>query len=72
MGDGGKGSSPRPFSVDQTTFADNWDRIFGKNKKEQDSADKYLCSCYNSNMNQSLTVCPVCGKRKSSSTGSEQ
>lgn len=24
----GKGSSPRPFSVDQQTFDQNWDRIF--------------------------------------------
>lgn len=29
----GKGSTPRPFSVDQTTFASNWDRIF--NRKPQ-------------------------------------
>lgn len=27
----GKGSKPRPFSVDQKTFDDNWDRIFKKN-----------------------------------------
>ena len=26
----GKGSSPRPFSVDQSTFDSNWDRIFKK------------------------------------------
>jgi len=26
----GKGSTSRPFSVDQTTFASNWDRIFPK------------------------------------------
>lgn len=26
----GKGSAPRPFSVDQTTFASNWDRIFSQ------------------------------------------
>ena len=25
----GKGSTPRPFSVDAETFADNWQRIFG-------------------------------------------
>jgi len=30
----GKGSRPRPYSVDQTTFGSNWDAIFGK-KKEQ-------------------------------------
>lgn len=26
----GKGSSPRPYSVDQKTFSSNWDQIFGK------------------------------------------
>lgn len=26
----GKGSRPRPYSVDQKTFADNWDAIFKK------------------------------------------
>jgi len=30
MSDGGKGSIPRPFSVDQKTFENNWDRIFKK------------------------------------------
>ena len=28
MSDGGKGSKPRPFSVDKKTFDDNWDKIF--------------------------------------------
>jgi len=32
MSDGGKGSSPRPFSVDRTTFENNWDKIFKKSK----------------------------------------
>jgi len=31
----GKGSSPRPFSVSQKQFSENWDKIFGKNKKEE-------------------------------------
>ena len=35
MSDGGKGSAPRPFSVDQEKFASNWDAIFGKKKKEE-------------------------------------
>lgn len=26
----GKGSKPRPYSVSQEEFADNWDRIFKK------------------------------------------
>jgi hypothetical protein len=30
----GKGSKPRPFSVDTKTFDSNWDTIFSK-KKEQ-------------------------------------
>ncbi len=33
MSDGGKGSKPRPFSVDQKTFDNNWDTIFSKKKK---------------------------------------
>ena len=32
--DGGKGSAPRPYSVGQDTFADNWERTFGKKKPE--------------------------------------
>ncbi len=32
MSDGGKGSSPRPLSVDLDTFDNNWDKIFKKNK----------------------------------------
>lgn len=35
MSDGGKGSSPRPFSVDQKTFASNWDAVFGRKKKSE-------------------------------------
>ena len=27
---GGKGSAPRPLSVDHDTYTDNWDRIFRK------------------------------------------
>ena len=30
MSDGGKGSAPRPFSVDRNTFEDNWEKIFTK------------------------------------------
>lgn len=47
MPDGGKGSSPRPYSVDQQTFASNWDRIFSKTAslevtQEEDEAWKEL------------------------------
>lgn len=30
----GKGSAPRPFSVSQEEFANSFERIFGKKKKE--------------------------------------
>ena len=29
---GGKGSSPRPFSVTQEEYDNRWDAIFGRNK----------------------------------------
>lgn len=35
----GKGSKPRPCSVDQITFDQNWDRIFGN--KNSDPWDHY-------------------------------
>jgi hypothetical protein len=38
-GSGGKGSKPRPYSVDQKTFDSNWDNIFGKKKKTE--AEKF-------------------------------
>ena len=31
----GKGSKPRPFSVDRKTFESNWEKIFGKKNKEK-------------------------------------
>lgn len=39
MSDGGKGSSPRPFSVSQKEYADNYDRIFRKDPKEIEDAE---------------------------------
>lgn len=33
MGDGGKGSSPRPYSVGMDQFDKNFDKIFGKKVK---------------------------------------
>lgn len=38
-GDGGKGSSPRPIP-DPQKFSDNWDLIFGRKPKAEDSPDK--------------------------------
>jgi hypothetical protein len=50
MSYGGKGSSPRPFSVSQETYANNYDRIFRKpdprqvedSKAEQEEFDRIL------------------------------
>jgi hypothetical protein len=43
MSDGGKGSVPRPYSVDQETFSNNWNAIFGKKKKtDQEKFDDAL------------------------------
>jgi hypothetical protein len=34
MSHGGKGDTPRPISVNQSTFSSNWEATFGKKKKE--------------------------------------
>ena len=56
MSDGGKGSSARPKSVDAETFANNWDAIFGKKKKEEPTlvcpkcgVDRFKDPCGNNN-----------------------
>jgi hypothetical protein len=33
MSDGGKGSSPRPYSVSQDEYSKNWDAIFRKDPR---------------------------------------
>ena len=47
MSDGGKGSSPRPFSVDRKTFENNWNNIFGKKDMTPKVEDmkKGTCGC---------------------------
>jgi len=40
MSDGGKGSSPRPFSVSQETFGNNYDNIFRKPSPKEIEEDK--------------------------------
>ena len=37
MADGGKGSSPRPYSVPKEEFDKNWEQIFGKKEKNTDT-----------------------------------
>lgn len=34
--DGGKGSSPRPFSVSQAEYDARWDAIFGRDLEEEE------------------------------------
>jgi hypothetical protein len=41
MSDGGKGSSPRPFSVSQETFASNYDKIFRKPSQAEVEQERY-------------------------------
>lgn len=36
MSHGGKGDTPRPFSVDHNTYSNNWENIFGKKSKLPD------------------------------------
>lgn len=39
MSDGGKGSAPRPFSVDRQTYENNWDLIFKKSEPKISNND---------------------------------
>lgn len=41
MSDGGKSSSPRPFSVSQETYANNYDKIFRKPSVEELEQERY-------------------------------
>jgi hypothetical protein len=51
MGDGGKGSKARPFSVSQEEFANSFEKIFGKKDKdmqvrvEENAEDIGRCGC---------------------------
>lgn len=36
----GKGSKPRPLSVPRKVYEDNWERIFGKKNKKENSKKK--------------------------------
>jgi len=42
MTTGGKGCKPRPFSVDQKTFDNNWDAIFKKEKATIDEVSELI------------------------------
>lgn len=62
----GKGSSPRPFLVDKKTFANNWTRIFSKEKTEdQKSLDQQLFGPVSEHENcGTLQCCGECTEEK--------
>jgi hypothetical protein len=60
MGDGGKGSAPRPYSVSQETFGNNFDRIFGKKKFAETTCYCYTCTKDHTRM----ILCPTCGNKR--------
>ena len=70
MSDGGKGDSPRPFSVDQTTFGNNFDRIFGKKKVAEIKCYCYTCNKDNTTESDlpfvmtQMILCPTCGNKR--------
>ena len=43
MRDGGKGDSQRPLGVPMQEFDNNWDAIFGKQKKQLENAVDLRC-----------------------------
>ena len=48
MSHGGKGSSPRPFSVSQKEYETRWDAIFGRDlKEEKKEVDPSITEVYN-------------------------
>jgi hypothetical protein len=40
--DGGKGSSPRPFSVSQDEYNKRWDTIFGRDLEQEEEQEEVL------------------------------
>lgn len=72
MSNGGKGDSPRPFSVSQEQYSANMDTIFGARKRWGFDEN---CGCYRcmglkyDNNGRPLTmstfiVCPHCGNKR--------
>jgi Zn finger protein HypA/HybF involved in hydrogenase expression len=61
---GGKGSRPRPYSVDQKTFGDNFDNIFRKKKTEIECGECNWKGSIDETMpseNLEGMTCPSCG-----------
>lgn len=47
LSDAGKGSAPRPFSVDKETFDNNWDKIFKNEYQDELSTEDCVLSALN-------------------------
>ena len=58
----GKGSKPRPLSVDSKTFDDNWSAIFGK--KIGGDFDCHRCFAENNSMPDKMILCSQCGNKR--------
>lgn len=54
-GSGGKGSSPRPYSVSQEEYANRWDAIFQRDIKEEKKERNDESSSDNSDNRKSST-----------------
>jgi hypothetical protein len=44
MSDGGKGSSPRPFSISQDEYEKRWDAIFQRDLKQDTPVEQEVVS----------------------------
>lgn len=74
MSDGGKGSSPRPFSISQAEYAAKHDTIFGAKPKRWQRVTG--CGCYKCmeceidphtflpKTMSTFIVCPDCGNKR--------
>lgn len=72
MSDGGKGDSPRPFSVSQDVFARNWDAIFNTSKLKQRESCGKCYTCLENEVTEfgipvvatRMILCPTCGNKR--------
>lgn len=52
----GKGSKPRPYSVDRKTFDDNWDRIFKNEYQDVLSTEDAVLDALKNNADTNTTI----------------
>lgn len=62
MSDGGKGSSPRPYSVSRKQYSNNWDVIFKKDqrviedqKNEDEEFDRIKVTIYKQEVKSNIS-----------------